>query len=82
MTCIDCGRPVPSRAYRSPVDGAPRCPCCARREVLSLLDDADPDSLGKLRRRAEDLLRKDDTTARSVISDLAARGKIKWVDVI
>jgi hypothetical protein len=49
---------------------------------LRLLDDADPESMGKLRRRAEDLLRKDEDTARAVVAGLAARGKIKWVDCL
>ena len=80
MTCMDCGRPA--RAYRSPVDGAPRCLGCARQEVQDLLADAEPESLGKLRRRAEDLLRKNPLTTHEVITDLAVKGKIRWTDCV
>ena len=79
-TCLDCGRPA--RAYRSPMDGQPRCPACARREVLDLLSDAEPESLGKLRRRAEDLLRKNPLTTHEVITDFAVKGKIRWTDCV
>lgn len=81
MLCINCLKES-RKVYLSRIDNRPMCLCCARAEVEHYLHDADPDSLGKLRRRAEDLLRKDDTTARAVIADLAARGKIKWVDCL
>ena len=58
------------------------CPSCFRAQVEKRVSSASDSAHGQLRRRAEDLLRKDNNTARAVITDLAARGKIKWVDVI
>ena len=44
--------------------------------------DLDPEDLGKLRRRIEDLLRKSPWDLLTVAARLAVIGRIKWEDLI
>jgi recombinational DNA repair protein (RecF pathway) len=79
--CATCGGRSGLR-YRSPLDGEPRCQECARAEVIGLLEGADDDDLAKLRRRAEDCLRKNPSIMLRVAVDLAVSGTIRWRDLI
>jgi recombinational DNA repair protein (RecF pathway) len=79
--CAICGEPS-GIAYHSPLDGEPRCQECATAELIGLLDGADDETMTKLRRRAEDCLRKSPDVLARVAVDLAVANRIRWRDLI
>lgn len=58
-------------------DGERLCEQCARREIIGLMSDMEPEELKKLRRQIEDRLRKSPRAVREVAISLAVQGEIR-----
>lgn len=55
-------------------DGDRLCADCARREIIGVLNDMDPDEIKKLRRQIEDCLRKNPAALQDVAALLINQG--------
>jgi hypothetical protein len=67
--------------WRSPA-GEFLCTDCARREIIGLLSDMDEEEINHLRRRAEDVLRKNPSILRETIIEMILKNQIKYTDLI
>ena len=72
--CLYCDSPVSQ--YRG-IDGDRLCAECARREIIGLLNDMEPEEVKHYRRRVEDALRKNPVELLEAIVGMAIRGTIK-----
>lgn len=75
---------IADTSYASPFgeDESPLCGQCARIDIVSWLADCDRDEIKKLRRRAEDCLRKNPTLLREVLVVLIKTGAIEFLDCV
>jgi hypothetical protein len=78
MSCDICGN---LSFWHSPT-GHELCGDCARREIISLLSDMDEEEINLLRRRMEDVLRKNPSILKETIIDLIIKDQIKYTDLI
>ena len=81
--CVHCHADLPQSAGRMGLDGEKLCSECHRAELLALLQDADLDreEMTKLRRRIEDVLRKNPTKLLRVAAWLASEEVVRIDDL-
>lgn len=78
-SCRDCDN---NGEWHSPFDGEALCPECARREIIGILADCDPDEIKILRRRTEDALRKNPNMFMEILISMIMKNAIKWIDCV
>lgn len=79
--CPHCGAPA-GTDYHALTGEGPLCAGCARIDILGWLADCDADQLRKLRRRAEDCLRKNPGQLREALVNIIITGAIDYEDCI
>ena len=85
IACTHCHADIPASAGRVGfIDGGNLCHACHRAEIEALLRGADLDreETGKLRRRIEDVLRKNPGVLLQVAVLLAADGSVNIDDLV
>ena len=85
IACTHCHADIPASAGRVGfIDGGNLCLACHRAEIEALLRGADLDreEMGKLRRRIEDVLRKNPGVLMSIAVLLASDGFVNIDDLV
>ena len=82
--CVHCHADLPQSAGRMGLDGEKLCLECHRAEIEALLRGADLDreEMGKIRRRIEDVLRKNPGVLMSIAVLLASDGFVNIDDLV
>lgn len=78
--CTFCGKTSPMTEYHAITGEGPLCLPCARLDIIGWLGDCDPDEIKKLRRRAEDFLRKNPAALREILISLISGNLIQYED--
>lgn len=81
--CPVCGE-LSGTGYVSPFSETddPLCGQCARIDIVSWIGDCDKGEVAKLRRRAEDCLRKNPGQLRETLVHMVIAGAIEYQDCI
>lgn len=79
-TCSFCSSPADAGGYQTVMGDTHLCRQCARLDIISWLADCDKEEVTKLRRRAEDCLRKNPSILREVLVRLITEGAIDYED--
>ena len=79
LACAQCGA-LAGTEYHALTGEGPLCAGCARIEILGWLSDCDREELAKLRRRAEDCLRKNPWQLREALVNMIISGAIDYED--
>lgn len=76
--CAHCG--APATTYHALMGDGALCGECSRRDILGWLADCNHNELAKLRRRAEDCLRKQPGQLREALVSMIISGAIDYED--